>query len=250
MLLRNRVIVVTGGANGIGRQYVCSLWQEGAQVVIADKDRDTADQLASQLNSSGEDQRAMAVGLDMTSEPDTHAMAAKVVERFGSIDVLINNAGVYPHVEFEDITLEKWRTLMTINLDSVFLGTKAVLPQMKKQGKGKIINVATNLAWTGLSGMVHYVTSKAGIIGFTRSLAREIGVHGITVNAIAPGAVIPEGQLDPISEARVKAIVEHQCIRRELRAGDLIGPMIFLASGDSDFISGQILTVDGGSTTH
>jgi NAD(P)-dependent dehydrogenase (short-subunit alcohol dehydrogenase family) len=178
-------------------------------------------------------------------------MAQAAAELFGRIDVLVNNAGVYPHVDFDSITYEDWRRVMTVNLDSAFLCSRAVLPTMKRQERGKIINVATNLVWMGLAGMVHYVASKAGVVGFTRALAREVGPFGITVNALAPGAVIPPAELlDEAALARVESIVSHQSVQWCQRATDVVGALAFLASPDSDFISGQVLTVDGGLTNH
>jgi NAD(P)-dependent dehydrogenase (short-subunit alcohol dehydrogenase family) len=250
MLLWNKIAIVTGGANGIGRIYCENLAREGAKLVIADVDFEGAQSLAEEINTISGDQRAVAVAVDVTSELETEAMARTANTAFGRIDILVNNAGVYPHTPFAEITLEEWRRVLSINLDSVFLCSKAVLPVMRTQGQGKIINVATDLVWVGLSGMVHYIAAKAGILGFTRSLAREVGPHGITVNAIAPGAVIPDVPLGELAEKRVTAIINHQCIQRRLEANDLVGPLIFLASSDSDFISGQILTVDGGLTTH
>lgn len=251
MRLADQVIIVTGGANGIGSVYCKYLVQEGGRVIIADLDIDNGKVLADQLNEEAGGQSAIALPVDVTSEEDTLEMARAAIEAFGRIDVLINNAGTYPHVDFEDISYEAWRRVFTVNIDSVFLCCKAVLPQMKAQSSGKIINTATNLVWIGLPGMVHYVSAKAGVIGFTRSLAREIGEFGITVNAIAPGAVIPS--LDHLNEAsigRVEAILNHQCVKWYQQAEDLVGPIIFLASSDSDFISGQILTVDGGLANH
>jgi len=121
---------------------------------------------------------------------------------------------------------------------------------MKAQGEGKIVNVATNLVWIGLANMVHYIAAKAGVVGFTRALAREVGAYGIRVNALAPGAVIPDVPLNPVSQARVEAIVNYQCLKRPLAADDLVGAILFLASSESDFISGQVLTVDGGLAMH
>jgi NAD(P)-dependent dehydrogenase (short-subunit alcohol dehydrogenase family) len=251
MRLENQVVIVTGGANGIGSVYCKYLAQEGARVVIADIDIDHAEVLAKELNEDAGEDRAMALKVDVTSESDTRDMALAVVQAFNKIDVLINNAGTYPHVNFEDITYEAWRRVFTVNIDSVFLCTRAALPQMKKQESGKIINVTTDLIWIGLPGMVHYVSAKAGIIGFTRSLAREVGDFGITVNAIAPGAIVPPLEyLNQTSVERVEAIVSHQCVKWYQQAEDLVGPMLFLASSDSDFMSGQILTVDGGLTNH
>jgi 3-oxoacyl-[acyl-carrier protein] reductase len=250
MRLKDRVIVVTGGANGIGRVYCEHFHREGARLLIADVDLESAKALAKSLNKGKKQPWAVGFKVDVTSEEDTQRMARKAIESFGRIDVLLNNAGTYPHVEFEQITFEAWRRVISVNLDSIFLCSQAVLPQMKKQMSGKIINVATNLVWVGLPAMVHYIAAKSGIIGFTRSLSREIGAYGITVNAVAPGAVIPEGLLDEVSKQRVEMIVNHQCVKRPQRPEDLVGPVIFLASSDSDFMSGQILTVDGGLTNH
>jgi NAD(P)-dependent dehydrogenase (short-subunit alcohol dehydrogenase family) len=250
MRLLNKVVIVTGGANGIGRTYTASLCSEGARVLIADIDIEAATALADTINQSIGFDMAAACRVDVTSEDDTQQMAAMAQDRFGQIDVLLNNAGTYPHVDFEDIDYDAWRKVITVNLDSVFLCTRAVLPIMKAQGAGKIINVATNLVWVGLPGMVHYIAAKSGIIGFTRSLAREIGEYGITVNAIAPGAVIPDGQLNEVSRRRVEMIVDNQSVKRPQKSEDLVGMMIFLASSDADFVSGQIFTVDGGLTTH
>ncbi|HZH17805.1 MAG TPA: SDR family NAD(P)-dependent oxidoreductase [Archangium sp.] len=246
----SKVAVVTGAANGIGRVYAAHLCGEGARVLIADVDGRGAQTVADSLNESFGRPVAAPCQTDVTSESDTKRMAAAAMEHFGQLDILVNNAGTYPHVDFEDITFEAWRKVMSVNLDSVFLCTKAVLPIMKQQGGGKIINVATNLVWVGLPAMVHYITSKSGIVGFTRSLSRELGKYGITVNAIAPGAVIPNAEYSETSKRRVEMIVEQQCIKRPQKKEDLAGALLFLASPASDFISGQVLTVDGGLTNH
>jgi 3-oxoacyl-[acyl-carrier protein] reductase len=250
MRLQDKVIIVTGGANGIGALYSKHFVAEGARVLIADINVDQGTELAKTLNEDATEPRALAVRVDVTSESDTLAMVQTAVETFGRVDVLINNAGIYPHVEFDDITYDHWRKVMNVNLDSIFLTCKAVLPQMKKQNRGKIINVSTDLVWVGLVGMTHYIASKAGIIGFTRSLAREVGMYNITVNSLAPGPIIPPGPLTGTSADRVAAIVGQQAIKRPQRAADLIGPMLFLCSADADFISGQVLSVDGGLTNH
>ncbi|MCI0666054.1 MAG: SDR family oxidoreductase, partial [Acidobacteria bacterium] len=237
--LAGKSVIVTGGANGIGRYYCEHLVREGASVLIADVDIDNGNQLADTLNHQAGDKRAAVVRVDVTSEGDTKDMVKAAIEAFGKIDVLINNAGTYPHKNFEEITYEDWRGVVTINLDSVFLCSRAVLPQMKQQSFGKIINVTTNLVWIGLPAMVHYVAAKSGIVGFTRSLAREIGEHNITVNAIAPGAVAPSVEhLNAASLERLEAIVNHQALKWCQRPSDLVGAILFLASSDSDFISG------------
>jgi NAD(P)-dependent dehydrogenase (short-subunit alcohol dehydrogenase family) len=248
--LDGTVVIVTGGASGLGRAYCENLVYEGARVVVADLDLEGAEAFAERINDARGTTQAVAVGADVTSERDAERIAETAVDTFQRIDVLINNAGTYPHVPFEQITYDDWRRVLSINLDSVFLCSRAVLGQMKAQGGGKIVNVATNLVWIGLADMVHYVAAKAGVVGFTRALAREVGVYGIRVNAIAPGAVIPKVPLDPRSQARVDTIVNYQCLKRPLAADDLVGAILFLASAESDFISGQVLTIDGGLTMH
>jgi 3-oxoacyl-[acyl-carrier protein] reductase len=224
---------------------------EGARVAIADVDVKRAQALSQKLRAETGDASTLAVGADVTSEADTAAMVRASLERFGRVDVLVNNVGTYPHVPFEQITYQEWRKVMTVNLDSVFLSCRAVLPAMKGQESGRIINVATNLVWIGLAGMVHYVTAKAGIIGLTRSLAREVGEYGIAVNAVAPGPLVPPvDQLDDEALGRLVAIVNYQCLKRYLEPDDVAAAIAFLASVDADFISGQVLTVDGGLTTH
>ena len=249
--LRDTIIVVTGGGSGLGRHYCGALASEGALVVAADIDGAGAAETAARINAIFGVSRVLGVQADVTDETSVAGMVSAAVVAFGGVDVLLNNVGTYPHKDFEEITYEDWRNVVTVNLDSVFLCSKAVLPVFKERGGGKIINVATNLVWIGLAGMVHYVSAKAGIVGFTRSLARELGDYGITVNAIAPGAVPPPVEyLDAESLERMEAIAGYQAVKRPARPEDLLGAVVFLASSESDFISGQILTVDGGLSTH
>ena len=249
--LVGKVVIVTGGGSGLGRYYCEALAGENARVVVADLGGEAAVETAAAINAKYPEQRAVAIPTDVTDQTSVEAMVSGAVEAFGTVDVLFNNVGTYPHKDFEEITYDDWRNVVTVNLDSVFLCSKAVLPVMKAKGAGKIINVATNLVWIGLPSMVHYISAKAGIIGFTRSLAREIGGYGITVNAFAPGAVMPPVQyLDLESLERAASIIDHQAIKRSMEATDLIGMVVFLASTDSDFVSGQIFTVDGGLTNH
>lgn len=249
--LTDRSIIVTGGANGLGREYTVALAVRGANVLVADLDRDAAEVVADKINAELGDRRCVPTGVDTTSEEDTRRLAAEALEAFGKIDVLINNVGLYPHTDFDDITLELWRRVISVNLDSPFLCAKAVVPAMRAAGYGKIINVASNLIFMGLPEMTHYVAAKAGVVGFTRALARALGPDGISVNAIAPGATAANpAALDSVGISRLEAIVGHQCLNWAERPEDLSGVIAFLASSDSDFISGQVLTVDGGLTMH
>lgn len=251
--LDDSVVIVTGGANGIGRWYCTALVQEGARVVVCDIDGEGAAGFAGWLNERAGADRAHPMGLDVTSPEQTADLAAAVLSRFGAVDVLVNNAGSYPHVAFDDIDHDAWRRVIALNLDSVFLCCRAVLPVMRKQGHGAIVNVATNLVWSGLANMAHYIAAKSGVIGLTKALAREYGEHGVRVNALAPGAVVPDlpdRPLTPAGQETVEEILHYQSVKRHQRPRDLVGAMLFLCSPDSEFISGQVLTVDGGLTMH
>lgn len=249
MRLKGRVIVVTGVMDSIGSHYCRRFVEEGASVVLADTDQEGIENLARQLNEGYQRLRALAVPTDLTAEDDTQRMAQVVMENFDRIDVLINNVSSYSMVKFEELSYKQWQQTMSVNLDSTFFTIKAVLPFMKQQPAAKIINVSSDLVWIGLPQMSHYVAAKAGIIGLTRSLARELGEFNITVNTLAPGT-IPPARVSERTRARFHAIIDAQALKRQLMVEDLIGPMIFLASSESDFITGQVLTVDGGLTLH
>jgi NAD(P)-dependent dehydrogenase (short-subunit alcohol dehydrogenase family) len=178
-------------------------------------------------------------------------MALETVKAFGRIDILVNNAAIFINIErhpFYDITAEEWDRVSAVNIKGPFLCAKAVFPKMKEQRSGKIINISSSTAYWGTPSFLHYVASKAALIGMTRSLAREVGEFGICVNAIAPGLVEHEGQTAPkaLTELQLKA----RSIKRLQTPEDLLGTLVFLGSSDSDFMTGQTIVVDGGSVFH
>jgi len=248
--LEGKVAIVTGGARGLGKTFCLALAEEKAKVVVADILEDGARRTAREIEVKGG--TSMAIRVDITSEQDTLAMAEETVKRFGGIDILINNAAMIYGITrkpFVEIPLEEWDRLMTVNLKGPFLCCRAVFPQMKKQGKGKIINLSSETAFTGSRYFVHYVTSKGGIISFTRSLAAELGQHKICVNAVAPGFTDSESArsvIDDISNYDVGPTP----LKRMEQPGDLVGAVLFLASDESDFITGQTLVVNGGRYMH
>jgi len=248
MRLRGKVAIVTGGARALGRAYALRLSQEGAKVVIADilEGEETVDAVKKQ---GGE---ALYVKTDVTSEESTREMARQTVDKFGRVDILINNAAMFATLvkrPFYEIPAEEWDKVMAVNLKGPFLCAKAVYPYMKKQGKGKIINVSSGTFYKGLPHFLHYVVSKGGNVALTRSLAREVGDAGICVNTIAPGYTeteyLRENPQDPPEVT--KAIIGSRCIKRPETPEDLTGTIVFLSSDDSDFVTGQTIIVDGGS---
>lgn len=246
--LEGKVVIVTGGAQGIGKAYALRLGEEGAKVVVADiKD---AAAVAEMVAAAGGE--SLALRTDVTDEESTREMAAKTVERFGRIDVLVNNAAFFSTIvkkPFYDISAAEWDAVMAVNLKGPFLCAKAVYPHMKQQGKGKIINISSGAFYRGLPDFLHYVTTKGGIVGFTRSLAREVGAAGIRVNAIAPGYtetdILKENPQDPAEFAQ--AILASRCVKRPETPEDITGTLVYLASDDSDFVTGQTIVVDGGT---
>lgn len=247
MRLKGKVAIVTGGARHLGAAYARRLAAEGAFVAIADVL--DGDRVVQEIRSGGG--KAVSLRVDVSNEGDTQRMAAETVKVFGRIDVLVNNAAVFINIKrvpFHEISAQEWDHVSAVNIKGPFLCAKAVFPQMKEQRCGKIINIASSTAFAGTPLFLHYVASKAALIGMTRSLARELGEYGICVNAIAPGLVQHEGQNAP------REFTEFQLKTRSLKRlevpEDLLGPLIYLASADSDFVTGQTLLVDGGSLFH
>jgi NAD(P)-dependent dehydrogenase (short-subunit alcohol dehydrogenase family) len=245
-----KIAVVTGAAKGIGQAFARRLAEDGAHVVIADIA--PADETVKMVE--GEGREALTCRCDVTSPDEMRGMAAQVENRFGRCDILINNAGVYPVMPFEDMTFAEWRRVMAINLDSVFLASSAFVPGMKQRGWGRIVNMASSTLGTVVPRMVHYIASKGGIVGFTRALASDLGPHGITVNAISPGLTRTPGVMErgPLlagktdMDEELQFLAQTQAIKRPETPDDLVGAMSFLTSDDAAFITGQTLYVDGG----
>ena len=244
MRLTGRVAIVTGGGRHIGAGYCRRLAAEGAAVVVADIL--DSEGIVQEIMSAGG--KAMALQVDVSREEDTNRMAMEAVKAFGRIDILVNNAAIFVNIRrhpFYEISADEWDKISAVNIKGPFLCAKAVFPQMKEQRSGKIINISSSTAFWGTPNFLHYVASKAALIGMTRSLAREVGEFGICVNAMAPGLVEHEGQTAPkaLSELQLK----ERSIKRLQTPDDLLGTLIFLCSPDSDFMTGQTIVVDGGS---
>lgn len=251
MRLEGRVAVVTGGGRGIGKEIAARFAREGARVVLADVL--DASGAAREIRDAGGE--ALALRTDVADEESTRAMAREAVERFGRIDVLVNNAAIFASLgkkKFVEIAAEEWDRVMGVNLKGLFLCCQAVYPQMKAQHGGKIINISSSTFFAGVPYFLHYVTAKAGVVGFTRALAREVGDDGINVNAIAPGLTVSEAvKGNPMyPEDYLKVAAGGRCFKRDQLPSDLTGAALFLASADSDFITGQTIAVDGGSVMH
>jgi len=249
MRLKDKVVIVTGGARGIGRAYCLGLAAEGARVVVAD----VLDPKPVVTEIEGRGAQALGVSCDVSREADTQRLATETLARFGRIDALVNNAALYGTLKrrpFMEIPVEEWDQVMAVNLRGLFLCARAVFPTMKAQGKGVIVNIASSTFFKGVADYIHYTTSKGGVVGFTRSLARELGPHGIRVNALAPGFTLSGENEKNISEERKRANLEARMLKRPEVPEDLVGSMIYLLSDDSAFMSGQTLLVDGGGNVH
>ena len=243
MKLEGRVAIVTGAGQGIGRAIAEKLRAEGASVVVADKNSETAEKTAAEIGGT-------AHVTDVSDPDQVSALVTAAAGQFGKIDILVNDAAIVPFVPWEDLEFAEWRRVMSVNIDGVFLMCKAVYPHMKAAGYGRIVNIASNVVTAGTPNMAHYVSSKGAVFAFTRSLATEVGQYGITVNAVAPGLTASEGVLaSPHAEA-FDFVVSLQSIPRRGVPADIAPAVAFLASEEAHWITGQMLTADGGHTRH
>ena len=249
--LLDRVAIITGAAQGIGAAYARAMAQEGATVIIADLD--DGEGIAKEIRENGG--KALNVVTNVSSELSVENLVATAVEQYGKIDILVSNAAIFGKLEakpFTEISVEEWDNLMSVNVRGVFICVKAVIGQMRKQKYGKIINIASGTLFKGTPHLLHYVTSKGAVMTMTRCLAREVGDDNICVNSLAPGLVMSENVLaqESFNDAAVDANTATRALQRRQVPEDLIGAMLFLASADSDFMTGQCLVVDGGSVNH
>jgi 3-oxoacyl-[acyl-carrier protein] reductase len=246
-----RSVLITGGGKGLGKVYVEEFAKAGAHVVAADIDVQAAEAVASSLQGSG--LSALGLGVDVANEDSTKAMAKAALDRFGAIDVLINNASlmsVLPRRSWLEIPVDEWDRVMAVNLRGMFLCCRAVFPAMQAQKRGKIVNISSSRVWEGAPNRLHYTTSKAGVIGLTRALAREVGEFGITVNALTPGMTQSETQVASSSGNYLATRIAGRAIERVQVPADLVGTVMFLSSPASDFMTGQTINVDGGKSMH
>jgi NAD(P)-dependent dehydrogenase (short-subunit alcohol dehydrogenase family) len=247
LTLDAKVAVVTGGAQGIGRAIAEGLAREGARIVIADLKG--ADEAAASFDDG------VGVSVDVSDEEQVQRMADEVLERCGSIDILVNNAGLYASLAmrpFEQIPLEEWRQVMDVNVASMFLTCRAVVPRMRERGGGKIVNISSGTPFRGVPFLLHYVTSKGAIVAFTRALAKELGKDGIHVNCVAPGFTMSAGvQAHPeVIDALRDVSIAARTIQRDQVPEDVVGAVVFLCGSGSDFVTGQTIVIDGGQTFH
>lgn len=250
MRLRGKVAIVTGGAKGLGRAFALKLAEEGARVmVVTRKDMANLEKTVQQIKDLGGE--AALFQADVARETDMLNMAEATNKAFGRIDVLINNAAIYDGIKrkpFHEIDPDEWDLVMTVNVKGAFLAARAVFPYMKAQGYGKIVNLSSEVFYTGSNGFAHYVASKGGIIGLTRALAVELGPHNICINCVAPGFTDTEASRGLADVTKYDT--SKTPLRRLERPEDLTGAALFLASPESDFITGQTILVDGGRAMH
>lgn len=247
--LKDRVVIITGAGQGIGKVLAMEFARCGAIPVIAERNAATGDAVASKIEAGGG--KALAITTDVSQEDSIAAMVAQTEKRLGRIDILINNAGIFSTLEmrpFDQIPLGEWEQVLRVNVTGPFLCSRAVLPAMRRAKWGRIIHMASGAVTMGRPNYLHYIASKGALAGMTGSMARELGADGITVNSILPGATFTEIERKTVSPEQKLRIVAQQCIPRPETPDDLVGTALFLASDSAVFLTGQCLTVDGGAT--
>jgi NAD(P)-dependent dehydrogenase (short-subunit alcohol dehydrogenase family) len=245
--LDGKVALVTGASQGIGRAIAEGLAEEGARIVIAD------------LNGAEEAAKAFTAGVgitaDVADERGVQRLVDQAVERCGTIDILVNNAGLYASLEmrsFEEIPLDEWRRVMDVNVASMFLMCRSVVPVMRAHGGGKIVNISSGTPFRGVPFLLHYVTSKGAIVAFTRALAKEVGKDDVLVNCVAPGFTMSAGvEAHPEVVEKLRNVsVSARTIQRDQLPEDVVGAVVYLSGPGSDFVTGQTIVIDGGQTFH
>jgi 3-oxoacyl-[acyl-carrier protein] reductase len=247
--LKDRVVIITGAGQGIGRVFAKAFAKAGARVVVAELNEERAEAVAEDILRS--DGQVLAVTTDVADPASIEEMVQVVDDEWGRIDVLINNAGIFSTLEmrpFDQIPLDEWERVLRVNLTGPFLCARAVLPTMRRAKWGRIINVASGAVRLGRPNYLHYIATKAALAGMSLSMARELGADGITVNAILPGATFTEIERKTVTPEQKQRIVAMQCIPRPEVPEDLVGAVLFLASEASAFVTGQSVNLDGGVT--
>jgi len=244
MRFKDKVVIITGGGGKLARVYAMAFAREGAKLSLPDVV--SADPVVKAIQDQGGE--AMSVQCDVADESSVNAMVEATVKRFGGVDILVNNAAYFMTVKkgpFWEMAVEEFDKAMAVNVRGVWLCSKSVFPHMKGRSKGKIINISSGVALNGNPNYIHYVSSKGAVISMTRAMAREVGQYGICVNSVAPGFTLTEGrQVDPEYERRRN---QQRCFQRSQVEEDVLGTVLFLASSESDFMTGQVLCIDGGS---
>jgi 3-oxoacyl-[acyl-carrier protein] reductase len=247
MFLRNKVAVITGSATGIGQAIATVFAENGASLLLLDRDAEGNRRTASDLRSKA---RVLDVPLDLRERPAIDAAIEAAHRQFGPIDVLVNNAGIYPRQSFLEMSEQQWDDMQSINLKSMFHMTQAALPDMIERRSGKIINISSVTFHLGMANLTHYIASKGGVIGLTRALAREAGPNNVHVNCVTPGAIQVEAEKLFVTEEQIAAWLELQSLKRRILPVDIARVCLFLASELSDGMTGQTLNVDGGWVMH
>jgi NAD(P)-dependent dehydrogenase (short-subunit alcohol dehydrogenase family) len=253
MRLKDKVAIITGAAHGIGKTYARRFAEEGARVVIADIDNQDGESTANAILDSG--LSAWARTTDVRDFTSVEGLMQETMKKFGRVDILLNNAAIYVTQKLwkgpvEELEIGEWDRVLEVNLKGVFLCCKAVVPIMKRQKSGKIINIASGTFFSGSGNMPHYTSAKGGIVALTRVMARQLGEWGVNVNCMTPGSTMSEDNITADVLARREGSIDKRAFRRIETPADIVGTALFLAGPDSDFITGQLLVIEGGGIMH